>query len=217
MNVKVIKNTNDDMSLECVPKSQKHYQILVAAYEEFIERGFGATSMDQIARTANVSKATLYAYFSSKEDLFAAIMPSKCREAADKFDEIDLETADPGTVLRQLGRALMNILMSPEAIALFKLVVAEAHRFPELSRIFFDAGPSVITERVAYVFTRLEKRNVLVMESPETAAIQFLSILKGQMHTRLVLGLIPAATPDEVDRLIETTVSLMVRAYTPRP
>lgn len=214
--VSAINDMITNLGMGCAPKSQKHRQILVAAYEEFIGRGFGDTSMDQIARTANVSKATLYAYFPSKEDLFAAIIPSKCQEATDRLGEVDLETDDPETILRQLGKALMNILVAPEGIAMFKLVVAEAHRFPELSRIFFDTGPKVIKERIVYVFTRLEKRGVLVMESPETAGIQFLSLLKGHLHTRLILGLIPAATEDEINQLVETTVSLILRAYAPK-
>src|SRR3954462_5389281 len=117
----------------------KPAQILAAAKELFTSQGFGATSMDAIARTANVSKATLYAHFSGKEELFAAMVSNECRAQSRLLLAPDADDRELTEALREIGRNYVALLLSPPAVAIFRVVVAETARFPDLGRIFFES------------------------------------------------------------------------------
>ena len=133
--------TGIETAIEC-RQGSKPAQIMLAAKDLFTSQGFGATSMDAIARTANVSKATLYAHFSGKEELFAAIVSNACRAqsrlpSAPEADDMDLSEA-----LSEIGRNFLSLILSPQAVAIFRVVVGETARFPDLGRIFFESGPN---------------------------------------------------------------------------
>src|SRR5690242_7178872 len=99
--------------------SPKGQQILAAAGRRFMAQGYGATSMDGVAREAGVSKATLYAHFASKQELFAAIIGAACRRHAETLSTPDLEHHDLRDALRQIGREFLDLLLSPNAVAIY--------------------------------------------------------------------------------------------------
>src|SRR5687768_4961003 len=103
--------------------TSKPAQIMLAAKDLFTSQGFGATSMDAIARMANVSKATLYAHFSGKEELFAAMISHACRTQSRLLSAPDAEGLELTEALSEIGRNLLSFILSPQAIAIFRVVV----------------------------------------------------------------------------------------------
>jgi TetR/AcrR family transcriptional regulator, mexJK operon transcriptional repressor len=124
-----------------VPTLGKAESILAAAKRAFLAAGFGAVSMDTIAREAGVSKATVYAHFGSKEELFGAVIERECEQYFDRFSAGELDTRDVRASLMILGRRFLELILSPDAIALHRIIVGEVTRFPMLGEVVWRAGP----------------------------------------------------------------------------
>lgn len=116
-------------------------KILSAASELFLEHGFSATTTDMIQRAAGMSKATVYHCFPNKEAMFAAVIERQCQRLADSLPDVDMHAGSIEASLEKLGRAYLEIVIAPETLALFRVTVAEAPRFPQLSALFYRSGP----------------------------------------------------------------------------
>lgn len=195
----------------------KPAQILEAAGKLFLENGYGAVSMDNVAKTANVSKATLYAHFRSKDELFAAIVACECRDqmGALSCDEVSrMEVAD---ALRLVGRRFMKLVLSGKALAAYRVVVAEAHRFPELARAFYESGPARSHEQLAAYLREADRRGALRIPDADLAAEQFFGLLKAHIHTRFILCIENTISEAELERFIEAAVNLFTKGYAAAP
>ncbi|CAN7233014.1 TetR/AcrR family transcriptional regulator [Phenylobacterium sp. LjRoot225] len=188
--------------------------ILDVAYECFVAEGYGSTSMSTIAARLGGSKGTLYNYFKSKEELFDAFVRRRCASL-----HLDLESLPKDGELRprlvQMARAFLDHLLSPEAIAIHRLVVGEGERFPELARLFYEAGPRTGIARAAAMFEKLMTEGKLRRADPTLAAHQLKDLsLSGVYHLRL-WGVIPDPSPAERQARAETAVDTFLRAYAP--
>lgn len=188
-------------------------QILAAARKVFMKEGYGAASMDAIARHAAVSKATLYAHFGGKDALFAALIVMECRHLSDQIGRGALYAPDIRDALLQVARDFNNLLCSGEGLTMYRIVVAEAPRFPELGRIFYDSGPNVMISRIADILHRATERGLLKLRDPRNAAIQFISLIRGELHLTRVLGLKSASKNS--DEYVEASVDLFLAGYGP--
>ncbi|MBN8900703.1 MAG: TetR/AcrR family transcriptional regulator, partial [Rhodospirillales bacterium] len=120
---------------------EKHAQILRGAAEVFAADGYEGASMARIATVAGVSKGTLYNYFPSKAALFTAFVQDQCdRNLAHIFDAADHD-GDPATVLAGICRRMMQMMLSPVGLTIYRVMIAEAAKFPELAQSFFELGP----------------------------------------------------------------------------
>ena len=129
--------------LEAMP-SPKAQEILQAARGVFIAKGFEAASMDAVAKAAGVSKATVYAHFKSKSDLFAAIVAQVAGRLTGEIRAIMEAHLPLRQALTRIGQHFLEVLIDPERVRMFRMMVAEADRFPDLGRIFYRAGPMVM-------------------------------------------------------------------------
>jgi len=196
--------------------SPKAQQILHAAAEIFMEQGYGAASMDAIARAAGVSKATLYAHFSGKEELFAAIVGCECRRHTETLSAPDIDQSDVRATLTQIGRNFLDLLLSPRALAIYRIVVAEAPRFPELGRAYYASGPAVVLDRLAAYLHGVATRGLLAVPDPRRAAEQFVGMLRGPLHLRRLLGIAGEPPTDDIDRAVKSAVDVFLRAHAAR-
>ncbi len=195
------------------PKAEK---ILQAAAQVFMEHGYGAASMDTVAREAGVSKATVYAHFSSKEQLFGAIVRGECRRHARAMVTPDIDACRVEEVLYRVGANYLHFVVRPRSLAIFRVVIAETPRFPELGRIFYESGPSVIAEELGARLRALSSQNHLQIDDPEFAADQFFGLLRANLRLRCLLG-VPADVSDEgIERAVRAAVGVFLRAYAPR-
>ena len=191
----------------------KPAQILEAAGRLFLEAGYGAVSMDTVARTANVSKATLYAHFRSKEELFAAMVACECRDHMASLSSQEVGRLAVPEALRQIGRRFLALVLSPKALAGYRMVIGESPRFPELARAFYLSGPARSLDQMTAFLADADHRGRLRVADPRRAAERFLVMLKGDLHLRLLLGMREPPTPEEIDAQVEATVAFFLAAH----
>ncbi len=128
---------------------EKRRQVLAGAREVFLARGFDAASMGDIARAAGVSKGTLYVYFGSKQDLFAALVHEECAQTAERTLVLGTGDGDLRAELITAGRSYIEAMIRPEHIATVRIVIAVGEKFPEISKAFLKAGLEAGVQRLS--------------------------------------------------------------------
>lgn len=191
---------------------EKRLNILCAATDLFIEFGYAGVSMDQIADKAGVSKQTLYSHFGAKADLFVAAVKSKCIQYQLSGDSI-FESKPVEEVLLLLARHLIALLLSPEGVKVHRLCCTEAEQHPEVSTLFYDAGPSYVIDMLSQYLERQDQLGTLVVENPRFAACQFLFMVKGETQMRAVFNCPDQTATDQQDAYLQSCVDLFLRGY----
>lgn len=178
----------------------KAMAIMQAAKALFLEHGFGAVSMDQIARQAGVSKATVYAHFTSKEKLFAEMVFRACPSKWDGEIPTLTPNSDIRAILEYILRMVVEHLMSPEPLSVYRIIVAEGPRFPELPKAFFGNGPLPLTRRLSSFFSEANHLGLLAVPDTRLAAEQAIWLVRGPLSIRRMLDMdVPADFPTEED------------------
>ena len=131
------------------------------ATRTFLASGFGAVSMDAIAREAGASKATLYAYFASKEELFGAVVASEGERYFRGFSAGELDPAAVEASLTEIAQRFLQLVLSPDVIAINRIIVGEVTRFPALAEVFWQAGPERIRVQVEGFLRRATEAGTL--------------------------------------------------------
>lgn len=195
---------------EHVP-GRKERQILSAARQEFLEHGFSETSMDAIARAACVSKATLYAYFPSKEALFSHLVQTECEEKSLGLPAPDL---DGGLVpaLEALCRHFVDHFLTKESAAFFQTVSSERCRFPDLCRLYFSSGKNTVLDFVAAYLEEAKKRGLLAFDDASIAAEQLLNLAVADLPLRVALGL-ELRSGAEYEKIMQAGITVFLKAY----
>ncbi len=198
-------------SAEAHVAGPKECSVIAAARKLFLEQGFAETSMDAIARAACVSKATLYAYFPSKEALFAHLIEAECRLKTSRLQMPDLDIGLVET-LRSFARQFVEVYMTPESMAFFQAISSERMRFPQLCRLFFESGPKNELMRVAALLEEAKARGFLTFSDATIAANHFLSLVRGDLPLHTALGLEPKAEAS-VDATVDAGIAVFLKAY----
>lgn len=199
------------VNIEKQQLTKKEEAILKGAMAEFLAQGYAATSMDRIASTAGVSKATIYKYFQDKEQLFNALIE---RLAQRKFQTIlSIERLpdgeqDPQTVLTQIAYKMIGLASGDRDLQNFlRIIIGESGRFPELARAYIHniakPGIKILTEY-------LENHPDLNIADPEATVRIFVgSLVYYIMLQELLYG--EEIIPLEKERLVETLTKLIIR------
>jgi AcrR family transcriptional regulator len=188
---------------------RRREKLLEAARRVFLEKGFEGATLDQVIARAGGSRATLYGQFGGKEGLFAAIIAAICDDIQAPITGGMGSDRDPGTALRAFALRFMTRLMEPESLALYRLVIAESRRFPELGARVFAAGPERAARSLAEYLRAETRAGRLVVRDPDAAVCVFLEMIKGDLHTRALFG--AGRSPSR--REIEATVTTAVRIF----
>lgn len=203
------------MSIETrgIKKGRKFAQVLEGARAVFLRDGFEGASVDDIARAAGVSKATLYSYFSDKRLLFMEVVKQECdQQSRDAMDEIDRE-APVEAVLEAAARHLLRFLLSDFSQRVFRICVAESERFPELGREFYNSGPAHVRAELGAFLGEAVTRGELAIDDLQLAADQFAELCKADLHARLIFGVSNGFSEDEVERVIAGAVGMFMARY----
>lgn len=201
----------------CSAHTRKTEKILDAARRVFLEIGYGAATVDAIANAAGVSKATLYTRVASKQELFAAVIRRECSACSERMALAEQASAtDVGAALHRIADTLLDIITLPQNLAIQRLVIAEWPRFPELGAVFYESGPLVTLHNLAAFLQREQQRDRLRIDDPSAAAQHFISLLRGDIQLRALMGagdLSAAARKRVADRAVDAFMRLYV---TPR-
>jgi TetR/AcrR family transcriptional regulator, mexJK operon transcriptional repressor len=194
--------------------ARRRAAMLEAATAVFLERGYeGATLGEVIARSGG-SRATLYGQFGDKAGLFGAIIAAFCeRIVAPVGQEIE-GPAEPA--LLAVGRGFMQAMMAPESLGLYRIVIAEGTRFPELAEAVFSAGPKAAADGLTRYLAQKVRSRELGLDDPGAAARHFLEMVKGDLHFRALLGLAPAPSAADVENCVALAVKTFLDGARPR-
>ncbi|MBI1250740.1 MAG: TetR family transcriptional regulator [Alphaproteobacteria bacterium] len=172
-------------------------------------------SVDAIADAAGVAKATVYARYRDKEELFVAAVQSKCAE----FMDADSMASSPGRSVREglrlIGRKFLDLITAPEPLAMLTLMSHERQRNPHLPRLFFESAILPTQAKVARFLEDETKRGRLIVPDPSRAAWQFLGMIKSEEHMREILGM-PRRSEDVRNAYIGACVDVFLAAHTPK-
>jgi TetR/AcrR family transcriptional repressor of mexJK operon len=190
---------------------RKEAQVLSAARLEFLNHGFSETSMDAIARTASVSKATLYAYFPSKEALFSHLVQRECEEKCGDIPALDLD-GGLTPALETLCRHFISRFLTKESAAFFQTVSSERWRFPELCRLYFTTGKKTVLDFVAGYLDEAKDRGLLLFDDAHMAAEQLLNLAVADLPLRVALGL-ELRSEAEYEKIMQSGITVFLKAY----
>jgi len=189
----------------------KRTAITRAAAEMFVRHGYDATSMDLIAAEARVSRQTIYNQFENKEKLFRTIISSLTDEAVLPLAEPGRKTLSVRDTLLRLARSILATSLRPSALAVHRLVVAEAARFPELGPAIYASGAANAVEQLAEFLRQQSQLGHLHVRNPSAAAEQFFGMVKGFHQFRALIGVQPRRR--EVEAGADEAVDTFLRAF----
>ncbi|MDQ7988842.1 MAG: TetR/AcrR family transcriptional regulator [Candidatus Dactylopiibacterium sp.] len=196
-------------------KSESRRQAIVEiAREVFQTLGFEATSMSEIAARVGGSKATLYNYFSSKEELFVEVMRQSAESLVrNLFDALDA-SLPPEESLMQFGLGFVEGTSQPVLTRNYRNAIAEAHK-STVGRLFYERGPQEGLRVLARHLEACMARGALRREDGLIAAQQLFGLLRAEIQDKLLLGVIDSIPADEKPRMARRAVEVFLRAYRP--
>ncbi len=196
-----------------IKKGRKFDQVLEGARQVFMADGFEGASVDAIARAARVSKATLYSYFPDKRHLFMEVAKQECQRQADAAIAQTRMAGPAREVLFNAASTMVRFFLSDLGRQTFRIAVAEAERFPELGRDFYNSGPTIArTALKAYLADRIAAGE-LAIDDMDLAADQFIELCKAGVHTKMMMGVKTDFTDAEIARVIRGAVETFLARY----
>ncbi|ARU06848.1 TetR family transcriptional regulator [Comamonas serinivorans] len=195
--------------------SPKSLAILEAASRVFLAHGFSAATTDMIQREAKVSKATMYACFPTKEALFAAVIERQCAGTHQAVSAIAVVPGNLAKTLTDIGLAYLRIVLSPEGLALLRVIVADAPRFPDLARRFHLAGPRVIIGMLAERLGQAAQAGEVNVQAVgiDAAAALFISLVRGEGQLECLMHPESHPSAEQLDRWVRLAVTTFMAAF----
>lgn len=191
----------------------KRDAILEAAKHLFAGDGYTGVSMDQIAAEAGVSKLTVYSHFGDKEALFAAAVRAKCEEMLPD-DLFAQELKGPlRTQLKAIASGFFALISSDEAISTHRMMITPGNADDPLRKLFWEAGPQRTHQAFgAFLQSRVEAGELEIADV-QRASEQFFSLIKGELHGRMMCGLCARPARGDVNAHLDASVDMFLRAY----
>jgi AcrR family transcriptional regulator len=184
--------------------------ILQAAADVFLESGYAGASIDAVIERVGGSKRAIYSYFGGKKELFEAIVTQISGRALAALTPEAIVARDIEATLMDFGTRAVTLLMSPMTLALYRLVVAEGTRFPELAHAFFENGPGRASTRLAAALKEFERKGEIRVPDRQRAAEHFIGMLRDDLHLKVVLGLLSPPTPREIEQTVRQAVAIFL-------
>lgn len=157
----------------------KREAILVAAAESFFAQGFAATSIEQIASEAGVSKVTIYNRFGDKRALFTAAVEQECEQMRGSLEVPDMPSGSLRDRLTAIGEAMVTFLSRPKMVQFERRIAAETEHEPAVGEAFLAAGPLRMKKAFAALIAAMHEAGEIAVSDAELAAEQFASMCKG--------------------------------------
>ena len=185
-------------------------EVVRAAAALFLERGYGEVSIDDIVGRIGGSKGTIYAWFGGKGGLFEVVIRDFCARTT---RSMEIEFDESLSIEKQLtgfSSAFLNLILSREGVSLYRLVVANTASFPELARIFYEAGPQAAYGTLAAWIRLQQSRGTIKAGDARQMATLHLDMLAGQHQFASVLGISEENTPAKVASTVQAAVAMFL-------
>lgn len=182
---------------------------LKAARDVFLEYGYEAANMAEIVKRAGGSLSTLYAQFGGKKGLFEAMIDAR---VTDLTEQMHIELAAHAPLregLRRIGEAFLFRQLEAEALDVFRLMVAQAKKFPELAESWGKRAPEAVRRALAEYLMDRAKAGEIKISNPEMAAAVFFDLVRARIQFRALL--MPSYQPSEAE--VRETVDRAVKVF----
>jgi TetR/AcrR family transcriptional repressor of mexJK operon len=185
-------------------------RMLASATELFLRDGYDQTSIDAILELSGGSKATLYAYFPTKEDLFRAVIDGVMVNNA--HPDLDVGR-DPRAVLTEFAVGRLHVIFSAHHRAVLRLIIAERERFPDLASLYYERGPQRSHGLLVEYLAALKAKDVLAIDDADEAAEFFVGMLLHRWYKELLLLRMPTPSNDVLQQRAEHVVGRFLEAF----
>lgn len=189
---------------------QKRSAIVEAATELFLNSGYAGTSLAKVAENAGVSRATLFKQFPTKAALFDVIVAEAWRGAEDAQEP---PTGDLIAGLTAIGRRYVDLLTRPGMAGLFRIVIAELPRFPELGEAHFERGKMPYFDSVRRYLEAENRVGTAEIDDAELAATQFLGMISNYVFWPRMLLIDWSPDESSMSRVVDEAVLMMRARY----
>lgn len=193
-------------------KEERREAILEIAKREFLDHGYSGASMSAISAELGGSKGTLWSYFPSKEELFAAVLDHATREYRSRLADVLKPGEDLRAAVLQFCRGFIAKISSSDGVRLHRLIASEVGRFPEVGDIFYRRAPQPTQQLLADFFEQSMDTGMLRREDPLFAARILASLCLG-VQQRVMWGQELSAA--ELDSEAERIAEVFLRAFAP--
>ncbi len=194
-------------------QGRKWDQVMEGARTVFMRDGYEGASVDDIVREAGVSKATLYSYFPDKRLLFLEVAKLECQAQSDAAISQVIGTEDIAEALTGVASRMVRFFMSDVGMQVYRIVVGESQRFPEIGREFYAAGPAMVRELLKLFLQKGVDEGKLKIDDLDLAADQFPELCKAGLHLQMAIGLRDRPSDEEIDRVVAGAVDMFLCKY----
>lgn len=191
----------------------KLYAIVSAATKLFLEQGYTLTSMDAIAKLADVSKLTIYSHFANKSELFKQVIQQRADllAAPESFMDYSNQAVEPALV--KLGGLFIKLIYHPDSIRLLRIMYSESLHHPEIITLFYEAGPQRIKKAFKDLLFAWVEQKQMAISNLDRATEQFFSLLKGETHIKAMMQIDSQLSETEINEHVQACVDLFLSAY----
>lgn len=192
---------------------RKDEQILQAAGRLFMREGLQGTTMEQIAKEANVSKLTLYRRYPDKNMLFTEIISERCEHYVPQ-EIFEANGSSAEDALTRFGTGLLKLITSEDGVNLSRVLTAEARHNSDMCQLFFSSGPQRVKNGLQTLMKGLCASKRIACTNPSEAAEMFSALIVGaDMNKQCSMHLRPTPTDDEIHAYVTRAVAFFLKAY----
>lgn len=193
----------------------KHAAIIDAALHIFLEKGFNAATIEQIAARAGVSKVTIYNRFTDKETLFEAVVTEQTEQIAEATRVQTSLQGDFEAKLNAFGRSLLGFLFASDHVALDRMLPQEIAHLPDLAERFFDAGPGQCRRRLASILEDGRAAGEIAFDDSSRTAEDLMALWKGFADVELKFGVRHFMSIEDIEKRVTHGTAVFLRAFRP--
>lgn len=185
--------------------ASKKEDILLAASDLFLQRGFHGTSMDALAQTAGVSKATVYSHFTDKNALYQALIKNKVKDY--QLDDFSPHLSwDMQADLTMISTKILDLVFDEKAVAMLRMVVSERQKTPALGDLFRISGPQIVFQQASDYFAEQKRRGVDYLGDPEEdCGLHSGLLIEHRMMMQVLIG--SQGVPKKAERKLQAEAS----------
>ena len=189
--------------------------VLDAARTVFLSYGFSDSTTDMIQKTAGVSKSTVYAHYKNKEALFIAVIESECKNYAKQIRRIQFNPGKLKETLIVLAHEYLNVLLSPTALSLHRIIISEGTRFPSLANTFYTEGPRAIISIISELLDNANKKQEIMLRDVtiDEAAKVFIHLVRSEPQLSHLMHPDTPPTQEEIERWVTIAVNTFLLAF----
>jgi len=210
------KNSSESKKKKRLSADQRQEVLLKVAAEVFLEKGYEATSLDDIISWAGGSRRNIYTQFGGKEGLFKALVSQITDQALTPMGRAPDLDGDFRQSLRDHAGTVLSALFMPSVLDLYRLALADGIRFPELAEVYYTAGPGRAMESLAQLFTAAQESGEIACKDCGLAASQFIGMMRDNIHLQVLLRLREAPDQEEMAAMIENALDIFLNGIAKR-